>query len=289
MSELTKLKAYCSQLKNFTFLGKIGLIVAGIFWIEGVNHYYQALNLPTTDQASKQVSSATAYRSASQPATLPLNSVFAVPKQFQGKVIRRLATPENEKIIALTFDDGPKPQTTLPILEILKKYNVKATFFSIGRNLQRYPEIGRKIVAEGHAIGNHTWSHPTRDQMIDEFTVAQEIDQTDALIYRTLGVRTSLFRPPGGDLTNGLAAYAKTKNDGIILWSIDSQDYRVSSLQILHNVLKKTHSGDIVLLHDGTRNSLATVQALPEIIIELKQQGYQFVTVPELLNLHSVS
>jgi peptidoglycan-N-acetylglucosamine deacetylase len=138
---------------------------------------------------------------------------FESPKLFQGKTLKSVAVPDGQKPIALTFDDGPWPQTTEEVLNALKKEKVRATFFLIGQPLISYPEIAKKIVADGHEIANHTVHHWYHNMGA---TVAKrEIDDTNKIILQTLNVKTSYFRPPGGVLTNGLAAYAHSLNDAV--------------------------------------------------------------------------
>jgi len=209
---------------------------------------------------------------------------LSLPQEFQGKTIAETTLSSKRKVIALTFDDGPWPHTTEQVLDILQQNGIKATFFWIGNNLKTFPEIGRLVVDAGHAIGNHTWHHWYR--AMDRNTAAREIENTAALIYQTTGVKTSLFRPPGGFLNNGPAGYAKQKNYAVMMWSADSRDwfYRLSPAQVLVNiVLREAKPGGIVLMHDGGGDRSKTVKALPRIIAELKQRGYEFVTVPELL------
>lgn len=209
---------------------------------------------------------------------------FLAPGKYQGKIVRKVKLPNQEKVIALTFDDGPWPNTTLQVLDILKKNDIKATFFWIGRMIQESPEIAKRVVAEGHVIANHTWSHSYR--WMNKAAAAREIDRTADLIYETTGVKTLYFRPPGGILTNGVADYAKQKNYSVIMWSNDSIDYRpYPAKRLVNNVLRKVKPSDIVLMHDGGGNRSATVKALPEIISTLKQRGYKFVTIPELLEM----
>jgi len=220
---------------------------------------------------------------------------FSITHNFQGKIIRKVNIKNPKKVIALTFDDGPWPNTTSKILAILKEKNIKATFFMIGQNLKNFPQLGQQVVADGHAIGNHTWHHWHRQ--MNEFTAAREIDDTAALLYKTTGVKTSLFRPPNGFLSNGLADYARKQNDVVVLWSIDSGDWHkrgVSVEGLVNHVLQKAKPGAIVLMHDGSGVSTVghvsslrslTVEALPKIIDELKKQNYEFVSVPELLQM----
>lgn len=206
-----------------------------------------------------------------------------VPSQFQGTTIREAKLDSQHKAIALTFDDGPWPTTTKQILEILKKNNIKATFFWVGRYLQAYPDIGKQVAAAGHAIGNHTWNH--QYLKYNEDGAAREIDRTSSLIEELTGIQTSIFRPPGGILNNGLAAYAQKKNYAVVMWSADSFDWRTLTESLMNNVMRQAKSGGIVLMHDGGGNRARTVKALPDIIARLRKEGYIFVTVPELLQM----
>ncbi|MEG4811836.1 polysaccharide deacetylase family protein [Microcoleus sp. F8-D3] len=207
----------------------------------------------------------------------------AVPSQFQGTTIRYAKLDSQHKAIALTFDDGPWPKTTTQILDILKENNIKATFFWVGKYLQNYPEIGKQVAAAGHAIGNHTWSHEYLQYKEDG--AAREIDRTSSLIEDLTGIQTSMFRPPGGILNNGLAAYAQKKNYAVVMWSADSFDWRTLTESLIDNVMRQAKSGGIVLMHDGGGNRARTVKALPDIIARLRKEGYSFVTVPELLQM----
>ncbi|BAY67410.1 polysaccharide deacetylase family protein [Anabaena sp. FACHB-709] len=210
---------------------------------------------------------------------------FTVPIQYQGKTVYKVQTNSNEKVIALTFDDGPWQKTTPEILEILKQNQIKATFFWVGQAIQANPDIAKRVVAEGHAIGNHTWHHWYR--RMNEATAKSEIERTSDLIYKTTGVKTHLFRPPGGVLNNGLVAYAKSQKNAVVMWSLTSADTdpRAKPEVFVKNVVKGAKPGYIVLMHDGGGDRQRTVKALPQIISGLKQQGYKFVTVPELLEM----
>jgi peptidoglycan-N-acetylglucosamine deacetylase len=207
-----------------------------------------------------------------------------IPKSFQGETIMEAKLPPGEKIIALTFDDGPSSENTPQVLEILKKNNIKGTFFVVGQMLQEYPDLGKRIVAEGHVIANHTWHHWYH--YMNPQASAFEVDNTSNLIYKVTGVKTSLFRPPGGIKTNGPYAYAKNQKYANIMWSSDSVDYsRPSVSKLISNVMQEARPGGIVLMHDGGGNRSHTVQALPLIINNFRKQGYRFVTIPELLEL----
>ena len=221
---------------------------------------------------AKQVNGNTAVKAT------PIFSVPQPPPKTGSQV--RLSNPNQE--IALTFDDGPWPQTTQQVLEILEQQNIKATFFCVGEMVQKYPQLAKLIVADGQEIGNHTWHHWY--QRMDPDTAAKEINSTEALLYKTTGVKTSLFRPPGGILTNGVADYAEQHNYNVVMWSDDSVDYRRPSVsRLINNVLREARAGGIVLMHDGGGNRSQTVKALPQIIDGLKKRGYRFVTISELL------
>ncbi|MCX7592570.1 MAG: polysaccharide deacetylase family protein [Fischerella sp.] len=207
---------------------------------------------------------------------------YTLPTSFQGTIIRKAKVAPNKKVIALTFDDGPWPEYTAQVLNTLRENNIKATFFIVGKYLKNNPELGKRIVAEGHVIGNHSWHHWYH--YFNQQAAAFEIDNTSNLIYQITGVKTNLFRPPGGMLHNGLAAYARGKNYAVVMWSADSADYsRPSTSVLINRVLQQSKSGGIVLMHDGGGNRSHTVAALPVIISKLRKQGYSFVTIPELL------
>ncbi|KAF3889021.1 MULTISPECIES: polysaccharide deacetylase family protein [Nostocales] len=209
---------------------------------------------------------------------------YAIPSRFQGVTIKSANQITGEKAIALTFDDGPWSGGTVQILDILKKNNIKATFFVVGQMLKEHPELARRIVAEGHIIGNHTWHHWYHQ--FSPQAAAYEIETTSDLIYKTTGVKTTLFRPPGGMMHNGLVNYAKNQKYTVVMWSADSVDYsRPAVPRLVRNVMKDSKSGGIVLMHDGGGNRTKTIQALPQIINNFKERGYRFVTVPELLEM----
>ena len=207
-----------------------------------------------------------------------------VPSNFQGIVISEAKLPPEKKVIALTFDDGPWPNTTAKVLDILKKNRIKSTFFVVGQNVKNYPDLTKQIVADGHIIANHTWHHWYHQ--INAQAAAYEVANTTDIIYQTTGVRTSLFRPPGGIMNNGVAAYAKNNKYAVIIWSADSMDYsRPAVPRLMNNIFREAKPGGIVLMHDGGGDRSNTVKALPEIISRFRKQGYEFVTVPELLEM----
>ncbi|NJM20157.1 MAG: polysaccharide deacetylase family protein [Richelia sp. RM2_1_2] len=214
------------------------------------------------------------------------NLLSVSPTSFNGKIIYEIKPIGNKKVIALTFDDGPWKNSTRQTLDILKKNNIKATFFVVGQALKNNPELGKQVITEGHAIANHTWHHWYH--FMNPQVAAFEIDKTTDLIYQVTGVKTNLFRPPGGHLSNGLVAHARNKKYATLMWSADSRDFQQPAPETLvNNVIKNARPGGIILLHDGGGDRTRTIQALPQIIAKLKQQGYSFVTIPELLEMEA--
>ncbi|MEM8641169.1 MAG: polysaccharide deacetylase family protein [Cyanobacteria bacterium P01_G01_bin.54] len=233
--------------------------------------------LPTLADAAWQTQQATLNAAKQQ-------LDFQVPTAFRGKTIEAIQLPSNKKVIALTFDDGPSVEFSNNVLYILDKYNIKATFFLLGRNVQKYPERAKQMYEQGHALANHSWSHPYHNQTPER--AAAELNNTSVWIEKATGVKSKFFRPPGGFLHNGMADYAMQQGQTVVMWSADSKDYYASSAKIIQNVIKQASPGGIILLHDGGGDRTTTVAALPKIIETLLQQGYTFVTLPELMELY---
>lgn len=194
---------------------------------------------------------------------------------------------EDEKIIALTFDDGPDEVFTPQVLDILKKNDVKATFFLVGENLKQNKEIVKRQFEEGHEIGNHTYTHiNVAKSGYDK--VYEEITKTQEEIKEITGVEPKLFRPPYRAMSRNMCDIVKNKNMNIILWSnLDPRDWSNPGVySIVNTIESKVGNGNIILLHDynNLRNSKSqTIQALESVIPYLKEQGYKFVTISELI------
>ncbi len=185
---------------------------------------------------------------------------------------------EEDKVVALTFDDGPSKYTK-DILDILKKYDACGTFFLIGNKVSFYGEVLREMLSEGNEIGNHSYDHKYLTRLSEE-EVKDEINKTQYEIKRVTGYTPTLFRPTYGGYNNTLKSYIDLT---FVLWDADSRDWSVKSTEgIMYNVFKDVKSGSIILFHDNHEYS---VNALPSVIKELKKQGYKFVTVSELLEL----
>ncbi|MHB8074481.1 polysaccharide deacetylase family protein [Desulfosporosinus fructosivorans] len=188
-----------------------------------------------------------------------------------------------EKTIALTFDDGPDPIDTPDILTILKEKNVRATFFVLGQAVQANPHLVKRLVMEGHEIGNHSFNHDYQQRRLVE-----EIKQTDQEVFASTGVHTYFYRPPGGFLSKNQLETVKKNGHIVALWSVDSKDWRNPGVkQIVDNVMKSVFPGAIILLHDGGYQRTQTVKALGPIIDALRDRGYRMVTLSELKMLDS--
>ena len=195
-----------------------------------------------------------------------------------------------EKKIALTFDDGPNDPYTSEVLKILKDNRVQATFFLLGKNVEANPQSARDIVAAGHAIGNHSYDHRNLVTRTNA-QVRDEILKGENAIERATGQKTALFRPPYGD--KDALTLRQTRKLGLVMieWSVSAEDWRRPGPdRIVHNVVREVRNGSIILMHDGDKTRRGdrsqTVAALPRIISELRQKGYEFVTIPELLKLN---
>ena len=186
------------------------------------------------------------------------------------------------KKIAITFDDGPNSNFTLEILKILKHYDAKATFFCIGQNIEKHPEILKAIAENGHDIGNHSFSHNVMIDFNSTENWLGEIKQTDTVIHKVLGKKTSLFRPPFGVTTPKLAKALKVTEHDVIGWNIRSYDTMIKNpKRIVKRITKQLQPGAIILLHDKQSNVLHVLEHLLQF---LQKQNYQSVTINELLN-----
>ena len=215
----------------------------------------------------------------------PPHAKMTIPAWAQGTTVSQVHVKPGTKVVALTFDDGPWPNSTHQILAVLKQHNIKATFFMVGQELSRRPQIGRDVVAAGMVVGNHSWDHPSRPR-----NAVSQVKHTDSEIFKQLRIYTHLFRPPYGIQTNGMAAQAKSEKHAVLLWSVDSEDWRrPSASTIARTVMREVYPGGIILMHDGGGNRTHTVAALKLIIPQLKQKGYKFVTIPELLEIRYVA
>ena len=188
------------------------------------------------------------------------------------------APTTGNKVIALTFDDGPGPYTE-KLLDILDKYDAKATFFLIGSKVSGQASVVRNIQARGHQLGNHSWSHPELPKLsVDQ--IAGEIDRTNEAIRQATGVKPSILRPPYGAVNGVVLEQLRLRNMSSILWSVDTRDWADRNSQIVcSRAVAGARPGAVILMHDIHQTS---VNAVPCILSSLKQQGYSFVTIQRL-------
>ncbi|MGI6605398.1 MAG: polysaccharide deacetylase family protein [bacterium] len=204
--------------------------------------------------------------------------------------------PPDLAFVALTFDDGPDPVYTPQILDILRDKGVPATFFLVGKNALKYPETVLRTMEEGHSIGNHTYSHRSLIPLSNT-GVYNEIMQAEEAITQITGQKPTLFRPPRGVCTEYTRSLLREQRYTLVLWDVSSHDWEeIRYTDIVNNVMRNVRRGSIILFHDsgdlvkaygGNRNN--TVRALPIIIDRLRDQGYEFLTIDEMLVLSGLS
>ena len=214
---------------------------------------------------------------------LPVSSFFELIQSSylldkDAELYKAYFEKKNRKVVALTFDDGPNPTTTNQALDTLSKYGIKATFFVLGKNVSGNEEILKRMKADGHVIGNHSWSHPVLSKLsLDE--AKKQITDTEAALTKVLGSSSKLMRPPYGAITDDIR---NSLDLSFIMWDVDSLDWKSKNeASILTEIQRQVKNGSIILMHDI---HVETVNALPKVIDYLKEQGYEFVTVPEMLN-----
>jgi len=212
-------------------------------------------------------------------AVLPENNVF-------GRVF--IDSETSQKVVALTFDDGPYSPYTEQLLDILHEYNVPATFFLIGQNAEKNPDLVRRIVREGHQLGNHTYHHVDLLKN-DRKTIAEEIDRTSNVIAAITGTAPHVVRPPHGFRDPVVMEIMAERHLQVVEWSVMSRDWTNPGVEVIvDRTVGKVKNGSIILLHDGDGTAseasrIQSVEATRRIIQTLMAQGYQFVTVDEIL------
>ena len=205
----------------------------------------------------------------------------------QGQVIWDF--PTDQKVVAITFDDGPHPLLTPQILKILAKYDAKATFFVAGNKVERFPEVLARVAKEGHEIGNHTYSHIYSGEITEE-KLTEELRKTDDLIRKYTGIETTLYRPVGG-LYNDRIIHTAVKNGKLVVlwsWRQDPKDWRnPPAANIVSTIKTGLAPGNIILFHDwigdDTTATSQTVAAFGQLMEYLHKNGYRCVTVSELM------
>lgn len=197
-----------------------------------------------------------------------------------------------EKAVALTFDDGPSPVWTPAVLAALDKAQVKATFFMLGEHVEKYPQAARLVAESGHEIGNHSLRH-NNFIYYNKYQVEKDIKDTERIIKKVTGKTTRLFRPPKAWLSKREKKKIREFGYEVVLWSLNSKDWvNFDHKNIIRYLVKHVRPGDIILFHDSggffkseEGNRIETVNTIPRLVEKLKEAGYRFVTVSELLEL----
>ena len=190
--------------------------------------------------------------------------------------------------LALTYDDGPNDPDTLRLLEVLTRHDVKATFFVLGKFVQRKPETVRALAAAGHTIGNHSWDHP-RLIFASNAELRRQIEQTQSAVFDACGVTPKLFRPPYGGRRPGTLSTVRSLGLEPVMWNITCYDWKPTSAdKVVSHAQRQIRGGDVILMHDGDQRAMGadrthTVEATDSLISQYKVEGYEFVTIPEMM------
>ncbi len=212
--------------------------------------------------------------------------------QWFGKTFNSLSG--EPRLLAFTYDDGPNPRCTPRLLEILAKHDVKATFFLIGRHVQEQPALAREVAAAGHAIGNHTFTHPNLI-FASETQTRRELQQCEDTLTQVVGAHSNLFRPPYGGRRPSTLRTARDMGLLPIMWSVTGWDWDAPPADVIvEKVTKQIKGGDVIMLHDGGHSAPGadreqTVKATDQLISRYKSEGFEFVTIPEMMKRASTA
>jgi peptidoglycan-N-acetylglucosamine deacetylase len=196
--------------------------------------------------------------------------------------------PSKEKVLYLTFDDGPTPKVTDWTLDVLKQYNAKATFFCIGKNIDAYPSIFKRIITEGHSVGNHTYNHvkgwkTNTKNYLKDIDEAQQVLNNQISRFKIQGLETiNLFRPPYGQIRPKQAKQLIKLGYKIIMWKVLAKDWNssISGKKCLENVVSYTSSGDIIVFHDSIKAEENLQYVLPKVLEYYGEKGFEFKRIP---------
>jgi peptidoglycan-N-acetylglucosamine deacetylase len=239
---------------------------------------------PASGQAGQGKGATAAQKSAAaaaQPVPAPAPEPAAPPTVTPRKNYTYKSFNVDGSYIAMTFDDGPNPETTPRLLEILRQRNIKVTFFVLGNMVAKHPEVLKMIADEGHEIGSHSWSHPQLTR-ISQAAVDKELGNTSEAIFQVTGKRPIYLRPPYGSMKPSLRSYIEDKYGlSIVNWSVDPNDWKNRNSQAVHDaIMAQVKPGAIVLSHDIYAT---TVDAMPRILDELAAKGYKFATLSQMV------
>jgi peptidoglycan/xylan/chitin deacetylase (PgdA/CDA1 family) len=208
--------------------------------------------------------------------------VYFIQSGFFLKTIYK-GTPEAGRAIALTFDDGPSPEYTPRVLDILKEHNLKAAFFCIGKNIAGNEALLQRIAREGHVIGNHSLTHSSWFDLFPARKMLAELQQTDTLIELATGRRPALFRPPYGVINPNVRDAVRQSGHVVIGWNVRSYDTMIDDNQkLMDRLLRLLRPGAVVLLHDHGKR---TPEVLPQFIRAVRERGYTFEPLDQLIHV----
>jgi peptidoglycan-N-acetylglucosamine deacetylase len=219
-------------------------------------------------------------------ATVAGYNTMSPTSQLYGRTF--IGLPRGSRLLALTYDDGPNDPYTWRVMELLERHGVKATFFLIGQFVQQKPEIARALVAAGHVIGSHTWGHPNLI-FCSTSEVHRQLEQAQKAIFDAMGIETKLFRPPFGGRRPATLRAIRAFGLLPIMWNVTCYDWRAKSAEkIVAHAQRQIRGGDVILLHDGGYRRMGadrsrTVAASEQILNRYQAEGYEFVTIPQML------
>jgi peptidoglycan/xylan/chitin deacetylase (PgdA/CDA1 family) len=205
--------------------------------------------------------------------------------QFFGPVILR-GRPGAMRV-ALTFDDGPDPAVTPALLELLQREKIPAAFFCIGKNVEAHPQLARQIVTQGHLVENHTHNHAWNTPLMRTNALLEEISTAQTIITQTTGIPPRYMRPPVGHTNPHYPRVLKKLGLRLVGWDVRSMDTIWPADKVIQRVLSQTRDGSIILLHDGNRDSQQVIQIVSEIIQGLRNRGFEFARLDELIEVAS--
>ena len=222
--------------------------------------------------------------SCSQGMLCPHDEKMVLPSDVHSFSKSYCSVPVDGPYIAMSFDDGPSPSLTPRLLDILKQRGIKVTFFVIGQNVEHAPEVVARAAAEGHEIGNHSWSHPALTKLSDARD-QEEINKTSEAIFKATGKKPVLLRPPYGAMNPRVHRLVEQDGMKVVLWSVDPNDGKRPGAAVVESrILAGAKPGAIILSHDIHPG---TIEAMPSTLDALLAKGYKFVTVSELIAMES--
>jgi peptidoglycan/xylan/chitin deacetylase (PgdA/CDA1 family) len=211
---------------------------------------------------------------------------MAPTAHWYGKTFTGL--PPGSRQIALTYDDGPNDPHTLRLLEVLARHNVKATFFLIGRYVQRYPQIAHEIIQAGHSVGNHTFTHPLLI-FKTETEIRSQLSDCRSALQDAIGEHSNLFRPPFGGRRPAVLRVARELGMQAVMWNVTGYDWNAPPAAVIEKkIVSQIRGGDVILLHDGGHKQISadrsqTVLATDHLIPRYKTEGYELPTIPQMM------